>query len=135
MEERTPEFREFSVRGLHGLVRNLKQDPSIMEGDWREVAKATFGMTEQQKAFLDSCPDDLHNRLQQSFSEAAEHVRAGGTVQLKVVQEDASVRALYLLSSPETQGDVMSSALIGGSAIQIICCDAHCGDWEWCAVQ
>ena len=117
-------YGAFSIRALNSLVRELQHNPSVMENDWVETTKNTFSMTEQQKALLDSCPAELHNQVQEHFSKAADNVQNGGTVQLKVVMEDPDTRALYLMSSrPGSRQE---------TALGIICCNANCGDWEWC---
>lgn len=118
--------QEFSIRGLHRLVQMLKRDPGLIEQDWIELSLRSFVMTEKQRAFLASCPPDRRELVQAYFRSAAEHVRAGGQMQLKVTMEPDNTRTLYLMSSARgTTGP-------GSSFIDIACCDANCGDWHWC---
>lgn len=127
-----PKYGDFSVRGLHKLEKQLQQNPALMEGDWLEIFRQSFGMTETQRAVLDSIPKKGYTIIQKHFADAAKRVRAGGIVRLRVVYEDETTRALYLMSVPKTEiitKPIAIPALIG---IKIICCDANCRDWHWC---
>lgn len=128
-----PEFEEFSIRGLKALNKMIKKDPSILTGEWKELAYKMFAMTGEQKDFIESCPKDLDKQLKKFLKDAKKHVKSGGEIELKVVQEDESVKALYMMQIPKKEkSDKGTPVLKMAGGLRIICCDAYCKDWHWC---
>ena len=118
----------FSVQGLTVLASRLNEDPSSLDQDWRDAFNSGFELSVAEKQFLESCPAELHQELQRRFQSAAEEVRRGGRVNLKILRDlSDKTHGLYLVL-PEPGSDAAVSTLM----IRIICCDANCRNWHWC---
>lgn len=133
MKNVKPQFGDFNLRGLNELVKQLNENPSILNSmEWRDIGRKTFGMTEQQSNCLATCPIERNQEIQEKFHKAANHIKGGGRINLKVIQEDKGNKKLYLVFMPNNNKSQKKPILQEMMMIAIICCDANCGDWEWC---
>lgn len=138
MEAIRPKFSEFNVRGLNALNKMIQKDPTILNGEWKLLAYKLFGMTDKQKEFIKSCPEELDSKLRDFFKSSAKKAEPGTTTKFKVIKEDDDVKTLYLMQIPNKEKSAkgtpvmkMSSDLKMTFKIPIIKCDAYCGDWHW----
>jgi hypothetical protein len=127
--------KEFNLRDLHELSKRLNAEPALVEQDWRQVFYETFELTEaQQKAVDDLETNDsgrAHLQIQAAFREAAQAVRSGGRLRLRVSNDlDLGRRTLRLEVSKFTDDTVIDPDPEIGVAI--ICCCADCKCWHIC---
>lgn len=129
MDDQPAAQEGFTIEGLRRLVVALHEDPSSLEKDWRE-AFDQLELTDEDRAFLEDCPSELHDYLQRAFAAAAERIRQGGEINIKVVKDyEQDRRELHLVIPQDEEGGPENVAALW---FKVVCCDANCRNWHWC---
>lgn len=125
---------EFNLRDLHKLTKRLNEDPSLVEHDWRQVFFETFEFTADQRKVLDELEfednGEEHLQIQAAFREAADVIRKGGKIKLRVFNDlDFDRRVLRLQVRQLADGEI--EPLESDTDLSICCC-ADCKCWHRC---
>lgn len=121
---------EFSLRGLLAVAKRINEDPSLVEEDWLAPFREAFELTSAQRQALDDLPLDHNASVQDAFREAAQAVRNGGRLRLRVSQDledNRRVMELETLAPDNGSRTTRPSQVLG-----IICCCADCCCWHVC---
>lgn len=134
--------QEFTIRGLLALARQINDDPSLVESDWRAPFLEAFELTESQRRFLDDDPAGNNQKVQGLFRIAASQARKGHRMKLRIVGDVTNdSRRILQIEIPTTDRVELADRTIieettmlpeGSLTWPIVCCCADCCCWHWC---
>ncbi len=119
--------RKFSLKTFYPLIEQLSESiPDMDLTDWRDIVRNNFALTPEQDASMENIPENIFNRVQQSFNAIADHVNSGGAIAGKIILNPDRTHAVYLF--------LETVKFSGGSMFRmfrIAHCDANCENWGW----
>ena len=77
---------EFSARNLQSLIRKVTQDPGLLEGDWRDLVRGHFKLSDEQERSLADAPSRKVRKINKFLLELGQYVREGKQVTGKIVK-------------------------------------------------
>jgi hypothetical protein len=116
-------------------TKSNNEDPSLIETDWRQPFYDTFELTAEQQGAVDELEtkDDgkANLQIQEAFREAANAVRNGGEIRLRVTDDlDLGRRVLRLEVRKSADEELLGTET--DTSFALICCCAHCKCWHLC---
>jgi hypothetical protein len=77
---------KFSTQNLEALIRKVNKDPTLLEGDWRDLVRDHFELSEKEERNLAATPLAKVKKIQDFLAEAAQNIRKGKAITGKLVK-------------------------------------------------
>ena len=76
----------FSTRRLQALVQKINKNPELLEGDWRELVRSHFPLTDEESKGIATTPSRKVKKIQQFLNETAAQRRQGKSITGKLIK-------------------------------------------------
>jgi hypothetical protein len=125
---------EFNPQTFAVLLRKINAEPTLIEGDWRDLVRNEFQLDAEQEWSLVNVADTRVEEIQSCLMYFAEQIRNGASIDGRIIrlpieeQTPAAVHGVLLELVPP---DPSLLTIFNPRMLRIAHCDAHCRNWQW----
>ena len=80
---------KFSTKELDSLMKKIHKNPELLDGDWRDLVRDNFFVSEEDEKGLRGTPARKVKKIQNFLSELSAHIKGGGKITGKLTKRSA----------------------------------------------